>query len=317
MVIHPNGIDPPMKFLTIIHVCVLLLLHITLSAQVERRDTLREAVITGYRYIRWDGGKVETRIEGARAVASPLGEGDPLRWIQALPGVSMGAAAYVRGGNVGGNIITLDGIPVYGYSHLLGLATVLPNDAIESVSFSKGGFGGNQGNFSASHIAVLSKDIPADRLHRVSNRDNTRYFVAVKQGAPWLNSHAASKSETSFLIFKAYCELQHEKNPSALLTLDDLRREFDCELNSYYHNRSLQYLFYDFDEEVTVDVSTHKWFGKEICPDSNTWDFYWDEAHQLPHVAGDVRNVKMWRKDDFDRLVEKARKIGIVVEPKE
>lgn len=169
MVIHPNGIDPPMKFLTIIHACVLLLLHITLSAQVERRDTLREAVITGYHYIRWDGGKVETRIEGARAVASPLGEGDPLRWIQALPGVSMGAdgssAAYVRGGNVGGNLITLDGIPVYGYSHLLGLATVLPNDAIESVSFSKGGFGGNQGNFSASHIAVLSKDIPADRLH--------------------------------------------------------------------------------------------------------------------------------------------------------
>ena len=155
------------------------------------------------------------------------------------------------------------------------------------------------------------------KIVKVSNRDNTRYFVAVKQGAPWLNSHAASKSETSFLIFKAYCELQHEKNPSALLTLDDLRREFDCELNSYYHNRFLQYLFYDFDEEVTVDVSAHKWFGKEICPDSNTWDFYWDEAHQLPHVAGDVRNVKMWRKDDFDRLVEKARKIGIVVEPKE
>ena len=161
------------------------------------------------------------------------------------------------------------------------------------------------------------KMIIVRKIVRVSNRDNTRYFVAVKQGAPWLNSHAASKSETSFLIFKAYCELQHEKNPSALLTLDDLRREFDCELNSYYHNRFLQYLFYDFDEEVTVDVSTHKWFGKEICPDSNTWDFYWDEAHQLPHVAGDVRNVKMWRKDDFDRLVEKARKFGIVVEPKE
>lgn len=161
------------------------------------------------------------------------------------------------------------------------------------------------------------KMIIVRKIVRVSNRDNTRYFVAVKQGAPWLNSHAASKSETSFLIFKAYCELQHEKNPSALLTLDDLRREFDCELNSYYHNRFLQYLFYDFDEEVTVDVSTHKWYGKEICPDSNTWDFYWDEAHQLPHVAGDVRNVKMWRKDDFDRLVEKARKFGIVVEPKE
>ena len=82
-------------------------------------------------------------------------------------------------------------------------------------------------------------------------------------------------------------------------------------------DRFLQYLFYDFDEEVTVDESTHKWHGEEICLDSNTWDFYWDEAHRLPCVAGDVRNVKMWRKDDFDRFVEKARKLGIVVEPQE
>ena len=155
------------------------------------------------------------------------------------------------------------------------------------------------------------------KIVRVSNRDNTRYFVATKQGEPWLNSKAASKSEASFLIFKAYCELQHKKTPSALLTIDDLRREFDCGLNSYYHNRFLHYLFYDFAKEVTIDVVTHKWYGNVICPESNNWDFYWDDAHQLPHVEGDVRNVKMWRKDDFDRLVEKARKLGIVVVPKD
>ena len=37
----------------------------------------------------------------------------------------------------------------------------------------------------------------------------------------------------------------------------------------------------------------------------------------LPNVKGDVRNLKMWRKDDFDRLEEKAKKLGIVVEPME
>jgi hypothetical protein len=41
------------------------------------------------------------------------------------------------------------------------------------------------------------------------------------------------------------------------------------------------------------------------------------DEHRLPNVKGDVRSVKMWRKDDFDRLVEKAKKLGIVVEPKE
>lgn len=37
----------------------------------------------------------------------------------------------------------------------------------------------------------------------------------------------------------------------------------------------------------------------------------------LPYVKGEVRSVKMWRKDDFDRLVKKAQEYGIVVEPAE
>jgi hypothetical protein len=155
------------------------------------------------------------------------------------------------------------------------------------------------------------------RIVKVNNRDNTRYFVAVKQGEPWLNNKAASKSEASFLIFKAYCLSRHEMNPSAELTIDDLRSEFDCSLNSYYHNRFLNYLFYDFDEDVTVDVEGNKHFGNDLCPESDDWDFYWDNDHILPNVKGQVRSVKMWRKDDFDRLVEKAKKLGIVVEPKE
>jgi hypothetical protein len=160
-------------------------------------------------------------------------------------------------------------------------------------------------------LAVVQKIV------KVNNRDNTRYFVAVKQGEPWLNNKAASKSEASFLIFKAYCLSRREMNPSVELTVDDLRSEFDCSLNSYYHNRFLKYLFYDFDEDVTVDVEGNKHFGNDLCPESDDWDFYWDNDHILPNVKGQVRSVKMWRKDDFDRLVEKARKLGIMVESKE
>lgn len=156
------------------------------------------------------------------------------------------------------------------------------------------------------------------KIVKVSNRDNTRYFVATKQGEQWLNKKAASKSEATFLIFKAYCQLHHDQNPSAELTVDDLRKAFDCSLNSYYHNRFLKHLFYDFENEITVDVESSKYFGCDILPESNTWDFYWDDAHRLPYVKGNVRNVKMWRKNDFDCLVDWAKKeFGIVVTPKE
>lgn len=155
------------------------------------------------------------------------------------------------------------------------------------------------------------------KIVKVSNRDNTRYFVATKQGEPWLNKKAASKSEASHLIFKAYCLLRHEQNSSVELTVDDLRSEFNCSLNSYYHNRFLKYLFYDIDEEITVDVESSKYFGNALLPESDKWDFYWDDTHRLPYVKGDVRGVKMWRKDDFERLVDKAKEFGIVVTPKD
>jgi len=156
------------------------------------------------------------------------------------------------------------------------------------------------------------------RIVKVNNRDNTRYYVGLQQGK-WLNTNGkpASKSEASFLIFKAYCLLLKEKQPSDELTVDQLRSKFDCSLNAYYHNRFLHNLFYDFDDEVTVDVKTHKHFGAPILPESDTWDFYWDDDHVLPHVKGKVRSVKMWHKEDFDALVKKATEYGIVVESAE
>ena len=153
------------------------------------------------------------------------------------------------------------------------------------------------------------------RIIKVNNRDNTRYLVGLKSGE-WLNVNGkpASKSETSFLIFKAFCEKWHKQHPNEELTINHLRDEFKIDLNSYYNNRWLSFLFYDFDEEVTVDVADNKHYGNEICPDSDTWDFYWDDAHKLPYIKGDVRSVKMWRKEDFEKLKKKALAIGIIVE---
>lgn len=154
-----------------------------------------------------------------------------------------------------------------------------------------------------------------NRIIKVNNRDNTRYLIGLEQGK-WLNAsnRPASKSEASFLIFYAYCEQWKEKHPNETLDLQKLRDAFKGELNSYYHNRFLQHLFYDFEEEVAVDIKESKHFGNVICQESDAWDFYWDDAHVLPNVKGEVRSVKMWRKGDFDKLVKKAQEYGIVVE---
>jgi hypothetical protein len=130
------------------------------------RDTLAPAIKTGHRRVAEGIGRLQGDLPVIRGVVSPLGEGDPLRWVQRLPGVATGAdgssALYVRGGNMGNNLITLDGVPVYGYSHLLGLTTVLPQEAIEGVELSKGGFEGGQGNFTSSHLRIGTRTPGAD-----------------------------------------------------------------------------------------------------------------------------------------------------------
>ena len=95
-------------------------------------------------------------------IASPTGDPDFVKFIQTLPGVATGSEGssnyYVRGGNMGGNLQTLDGVTIYGSPHLVGLTTAYPAEIVSSAEFQVGGFTSEEGNLSASHIKLSSKD---------------------------------------------------------------------------------------------------------------------------------------------------------------
>lgn len=150
-----------MKRTAIILLIAILSGSTALAQETVWCDTLKAAVKTDARRIEASLGRLHTGIEGMRGVVSPLGEGDPTRWAQGLPGVATGAdgttSMYVRGGGSGNNLLSLDGVPVYGYSHILGLTTIIPTGAIESAALGKGGFDGAESNFTAAHLRVLTK----------------------------------------------------------------------------------------------------------------------------------------------------------------
>jgi hypothetical protein len=97
-----------------------------------------------------------------RRTASPLGEADPIKFIQTLPGVSTGmegsSAYYVRGGNEGNNLTTLDGIPIYGTGHLLGLTTSYPSEIVSGQDFYAGGFPSDVGGYTSSLLQLTTSD---------------------------------------------------------------------------------------------------------------------------------------------------------------
>ena len=131
------------------------------AQNTEWLDTLQAAVKLDARRIEVSLGRLQTGLDGFRVILSPIGEGDAVRWAQSLPGVTTGAdgttSMYVRGGGSGNNLFSLDGVPVYGYSHILGLTTIIPTDITENASLAKGGFDGGDSNFTAAHLRMTTK----------------------------------------------------------------------------------------------------------------------------------------------------------------
>ena len=136
-----------------------------LQSEIAVRDTLQAAVKIGERRQQEAlPGIFRTDMRSLRGkVLSPIGENDPIKYVMTRPGVAVGAegfsAFFTRGGNLGNNLFTLDGVRIYGMSHLLGLTTVVPDGAIDAMDFCVGGFDGEHGGLTASHVALHSPDL--------------------------------------------------------------------------------------------------------------------------------------------------------------
>ena len=179
-------------------------------------DTLSASVKTDIRSVLQSINKLENSVDILRGVVSPIGEGDPIRWSQALPGVATGAdgfsAIYVHGGNVGNNLFSMDGVPVYGYSHILGLTTTVPSAAIASASLSKGGFEGRYGNFTAAHLNIITRNPEADRVHSEGTLNS--FLAGVSTEAPvgrGMSFIASARISPLGMEYKAFSHLLHSR----------------------------------------------------------------------------------------------------------
>ena len=150
---------------TILHIFVLSLLF-TFNAYAQRteevRDTLSASIKEASRFVNSGINGYQVRIGDVHNLISPIGEADIIKFIQVLPGVSMGAegssAAYIRGGNMGGTRITLDGVPVYGNTHLLGFTQSVPLEIMEDAHVRISGFPADEGDFTDAYISMTTQN---------------------------------------------------------------------------------------------------------------------------------------------------------------
>lgn len=102
------------------------------------------------------------RIPGEEAQAVPGAIRDAFRVIQTLPGVAtptdFAGWLFVRGGDASENLYLMDNGEVLLPYHLLGLESVVSQDALGSLSFSPGGFSVRYGNRLSSVVDIKTRE---------------------------------------------------------------------------------------------------------------------------------------------------------------
>jgi hypothetical protein len=101
-------------------------------------------------------------IKQIQATPSILGESDPLKIAQMLPGVQSAGEAtpglFVRGSASDQNLVLIDDAPVYNPFHLFGIFSVVNSDALKNFEITKGGYSSQYGGRLASVVNMDLKE---------------------------------------------------------------------------------------------------------------------------------------------------------------
>ena len=210
----------------ILHSILFLLIPVVVNGQVyHKTDTLPAAIKQDTR-----GRKnvVNERIVSAKdfsMMVTPTGEADFVKYVQTLPGIASGSdgssSYYARGGNMGGNVQTLDGVTVYGYSHLIGLTSAYPSEIVSSAEFQLGGFSSEEGNLSASHIKLFSKDGSFDSFHAKAEVSNFMLggYISTPIVKNKLSLNAAVRYSPAAAEYNLFSRLKYKINAKHSLAL--------------------------------------------------------------------------------------------------
>ena len=139
----------------------------TLNVRVPSVSSqLEEVVVTSKGYDRTVRepllGVSQISMKTLERLPSALGEVDILRGLQLLPGVtSVGEAANgvnIRGGTTDQNLILMDETPIFNPTHMFGLFSVFPPDAVSGLDLYKGNVPARFGGRAASVLDIALKN---------------------------------------------------------------------------------------------------------------------------------------------------------------
>ena len=144
-----------------VHLRTDTLLHVSLSPSYILTDEVVVHSTPSDEHTRQTIDKIEIKAKTLDEIPYLLGEVDPVKAVQLLPGVQASGDGntgfYVRGGGADQNLILLDQATVYNASHLFGFFSVFNGNTVDKLSLIKGGMPAHYGGRLSSVLAIESK----------------------------------------------------------------------------------------------------------------------------------------------------------------
>jgi hypothetical protein len=181
-------------------------------------------------------GKLSLNKKEIEKLPTLLGESDPIRVMQLLPGIQSsgdGNGIFVRGGGIDQNLVLLDGMPIYNISHLFGFFSVFNSGAIQKMEIHKGGMPAEYGGRVSSVIDITSQ---------VANLRTRKAEVSLGLLSAAITVQQPLKKDTSSLMISG-----------RRTYYDGIKKLFLSDQSKYNTN----YYFYDFQAKYY-----HRWNTK-------------------------------------------------------
>ena len=179
------------------------------------------------------------KIESLEKMVHIGGEDDIVRYNYVKPGVLTGADGFggmhVRGGNTGGNIMLLDGVPVYNAKHAIGLFSIFNSSIIKTAKFLKGDFPARYGGGLESVLDVRTRDGNKKKL--------------------------GGEFDVGIFTVKGVLEGPISDNKSSMLVsfrrtyLDIWSKAFSSVLSNETRKKSFSYYFYDLNMKLNFELN--------------------------------------------------------------
>lgn len=212
-----------------------------------------------------------------------LGNADPIHYTQLLPGVQTcseyNSGLYIQGCDNAHNLVSIEGVPIYNASHLLGFFSIFNASHYSQMQFSKT----SQNSSVSNHLGgVLNMVLPDTLVKKVSGE----YAIGPMSSQGTIRLPMGGKSSLFLSLRAAYLNLLYHR----WLKMDQNQMKYDFsdynvtylyEPNVYNQFKADFYMGYDdasFKEGSYHATNTLSWNNLKL---SLGWNRRWKEGYQL------------------------------------